>query len=189
LGEHQLDKLGVTGSSPVPPTHKASARPGALCCFPRRCPSLVQCFEDESLQSIRLLSLLAFVEVAVGLVKQRSAVAMFEPLSGNRRVHACVRHYRCSRIAQHVKREASKIDGASARSSGSFLMAASVYGIRSPRPRRLTRGACRRPGYSSFLKLRRDFSRDLDFCCDLNLDRELMVRHRVNGSETAGRKS
>src|SRR5471030_1922490 len=30
LGEHQLDKLGVTGSSPVPPTRKAPASPGAF---------------------------------------------------------------------------------------------------------------------------------------------------------------
>jgi hypothetical protein len=30
LGEHQLDKLGVTGSSPVPPTHKNPARAGFL---------------------------------------------------------------------------------------------------------------------------------------------------------------
>jgi hypothetical protein len=30
LGEHQLDKLGVTGSSPVPPTHKRPAQAGLL---------------------------------------------------------------------------------------------------------------------------------------------------------------
>ncbi len=28
LGEHQLDKLGVTGSSPVPPTKKSPANAG-----------------------------------------------------------------------------------------------------------------------------------------------------------------
>jgi hypothetical protein len=28
LGEHQLDKLGVTGSSPVPPTHESPATAG-----------------------------------------------------------------------------------------------------------------------------------------------------------------
>jgi hypothetical protein len=28
LGEHQLDKLGVTGSSPVPPTSEAPAKAG-----------------------------------------------------------------------------------------------------------------------------------------------------------------
>jgi hypothetical protein len=28
LGEHQLDKLGVTGSSPVPPTSEAPAKRG-----------------------------------------------------------------------------------------------------------------------------------------------------------------
>jgi hypothetical protein len=31
LGEHQLDKLGVTGSSPVPPIRKAPASAGVLC--------------------------------------------------------------------------------------------------------------------------------------------------------------
>src|SRR5256885_1637524 len=30
LGEHQLDKLGVTGSSPVPPTPKAPGKAGFL---------------------------------------------------------------------------------------------------------------------------------------------------------------
>src|SRR5581483_9032223 len=30
LGEQQLDKLGVTGSSPVPPTRKSSAKPSFL---------------------------------------------------------------------------------------------------------------------------------------------------------------
>ena len=30
LGEHQLDKLGVTGSSPVPPTHESPAQAGFL---------------------------------------------------------------------------------------------------------------------------------------------------------------
>ena len=30
LGEHQLDKLGVTGSSPVPPTSESPAKRGAF---------------------------------------------------------------------------------------------------------------------------------------------------------------
>src|SRR4051794_11514798 len=30
LGEHQLDKLGVTGSSPVPPTSETPASPGVF---------------------------------------------------------------------------------------------------------------------------------------------------------------
>jgi hypothetical protein len=30
LGEHQLDKLGVTGSSPVPPITEAPASPGVF---------------------------------------------------------------------------------------------------------------------------------------------------------------
>jgi hypothetical protein len=33
LGEHQLDKLGVTGSSPVPPTSETPASPGVFVSF------------------------------------------------------------------------------------------------------------------------------------------------------------
>src|SRR2546422_6404179 len=33
LGEHQLDKLGVTGSSPVPPIEKPCKEAGTVCCL------------------------------------------------------------------------------------------------------------------------------------------------------------
>jgi hypothetical protein len=35
LGEHQLDKLGVTGSSPVPPIHESPASRGFHSCSPK----------------------------------------------------------------------------------------------------------------------------------------------------------
>jgi Domain of unknown function (DU1801) len=70
------------------------------------CPFLVQGCQHVRLKPLRLRSFLAFVQMLVGLVEQRAAVAMFEPLRYHRRGHASTGHERCRRVSEHVEGEA-----------------------------------------------------------------------------------
>jgi len=81
-----LDKLGVTGSSPVPPILASGLVEPFRVILAVLCAIFVQLLLDEFLQTIRVRALLAFVQVPIDPEEESAAVGLFKPLCSCGRV-------------------------------------------------------------------------------------------------------